>query len=197
MDQHYIFKGEATGIFTQKRQGCSGAPPRPVNLLFCQTREMRIWTFHPQYLDRQGLLALWREGLLAQAVLLGQTRGYLHHPQLARFRKQQDPVGAIATYLAAVHGEAVRRGYKFDASKINDHRSRFRIAETRGQLIYEWEHFKTKLSVRSTSVWAEVTNVKQPRPHPLFRIVSGQVRNWERRKAEPDGAAYGAKPRRR
>ncbi len=36
---------------------------------------MRIWTLHPQYLDRQGLVALWREGLLAQEVLRGQTRG--------------------------------------------------------------------------------------------------------------------------
>ena len=158
---------------------------------------MRIWTLHPQHLDRQGLLALWREGLLAQAVLLGKTRGYLHHPQLSRFRKQQDPVAAIATYLAAVYHEASRRGYEFDANKINERRSQSRITETSGQLLYEWRHLKTKLSMRGTSVSAEVTKVKEPRPHPLFRIVSGQVRNWERRKAEPEGTAYGAKPRRR
>ena len=158
---------------------------------------MRIWTLHPQYLDRQGLLALWREGLLAQAVLLGKTRGYLHHPQLARFRKQQDPVAAIATYLAAVHREAMRRGYQFDANKINKRRSQSRITETSGQLLYEWQHLKTKLSMRSTSVLSEAAKVKEPRPHPLFRIIPGQARNWERRKAEPKGAAYGAKPRRR
>jgi hypothetical protein len=160
----------------------------------CRAREMRIWTLHPQYLDRQGLLALWREGLLAQAVLLGKTKGYLHHPQLERFRKQQDPVAAIATYLSAVHHEAVRRGYEFDSNKINKRRSQSRITETRGQLLYEWQHFKTKVKMRSPSVLSEVAKVQAPRPHPLFRIVSGQVRNWERRKAE--GAAYGAKPRR-
>jgi hypothetical protein len=31
---------------------------------------MRLWSIHPKYLDRQGLLAVWREGLLAQSVLL-------------------------------------------------------------------------------------------------------------------------------
>lgn len=146
---------------------------------------MRIWTLHPQHLDRQGLLALWREGLLTQAVLLGKTRGYLHHPQLTRFRKQQDPIGAIATYLAAVHREAVRRGYKFNANKINKRRSQSHITETSGQLLYEWQHLKTKLSMRGTSVSSEVAKVKGPRPHPLFRIVPGQVRNWERREAAP------------
>ncbi|MGH9810894.1 MAG: pyrimidine dimer DNA glycosylase/endonuclease V, partial [Terriglobia bacterium] len=29
---------------------------------------MRIWTLHPKYLDPQGLVALWREALLARAV---------------------------------------------------------------------------------------------------------------------------------
>jgi hypothetical protein len=29
----------------------------------------RIWSLHPKYLDARGLVALWREGLLAQAVL--------------------------------------------------------------------------------------------------------------------------------
>ena len=113
---------------------------------------MRIWSLHPQYLDRQGLLALWREGLLAQAVLLGKTAGYIHHPQLVRFRKHRDPMAAIATYLAAVHDEAARRGYKFNAHKIGNRRTRARIIETRGQLSYEWQHLKKKLSVRSAAV---------------------------------------------
>ena len=156
---------------------------------------MRIWTLHPRQLDRQGLLALWREGLLAQAVLLGKTRGYLHHPQLARFREQRDPVAAIATYLAAVHREAVRRGYRFDESKISKRRSPSRITETSGQLLYEWRHLKKKLSLRSASVLSELAKVNEPRPHPIFRIVPGEVRDWERRKAEPEGATYGAKPR--
>ncbi len=146
---------------------------------------MRIWTLHPQYLDRQGLIALWREGLLAQAVLLGQTQGYRHHPQLARFQQQRGPVAAIAAYLAAVHRESVRRGYHFDATKINSRRIRSRIPETRGQLMYEWKNLKVKLGRRSPAALLEVATIQHPRPHPLFRIVSGPVRTWEKQKSEP------------
>lgn len=31
---------------------------------------MRLWSLSPKYLDTKGLLAVWREGLLAQSVLL-------------------------------------------------------------------------------------------------------------------------------
>ena len=145
---------------------------------------MRIWTLHPQYLDRQGLLALWREGLLAQAVLRGKTRGYRHHPQLVRFRSQRDALAAIATYLVTVHSEAVRRGYAFNAHKIDKRRTQARIAETSGQLLYEWQHLKTKLGKRTAAMLLEYAKISEPIPHPLFRIVSGPVRNWERRKVE-------------
>ena len=64
---------------------------------------MRIWSVHPRYLDRQGLLACWRESLLAQAVLADATKGYQHHPQLERFREQPDPLVAIGAYLAGLH----------------------------------------------------------------------------------------------
>jgi len=52
---------------------------------------MRLWTLHPKYLDAKGLVALWREALLAQKVLRGKTRGYRHHPQLFRFAKTNNP----------------------------------------------------------------------------------------------------------
>jgi Pyrimidine dimer DNA glycosylase (EC 3.2.2.17)/DNA-(apurinic or apyrimidinic site) lyase (EC 4.2.99.18) len=52
---------------------------------------MRLWSIHPKYLDVQGLLGLWREGLLAQKVLLGETKGYRNHPQLIRFKRTSDP----------------------------------------------------------------------------------------------------------
>ena len=61
---------------------------------------MRLWSLHPQYLDPKGLVSLWREGLLAQAVIAGQTRGYRHHPQLARFLQSSDPRGVIAGGIA-------------------------------------------------------------------------------------------------
>ena len=146
---------------------------------------MRIWTLHPQYLDRQGLIALWREALLAQAVLLGKTVGYRHHPQLIRFQRQKDPVAAISSYLWEVHREAGRRGYHFDGDKIEKPRGRCRIGETSGQLAYEWRHLKKKLSVRSPATLTELEAVIEPRPHPFFRIVAGEVREWEIRRGDP------------
>ncbi len=144
---------------------------------------MRIWTLHPRYLDRQGLLACWREALLAQAVLRGRTRGYRRHPQLQRFRACPDPLAAIAAYLAGVHAEAVRRGYRFDARKIGRRRARARMTETRGQLLYEWRRLKAKLDRRSPRVLAAWAGLRRPCPHPLFRIIPGPVRAWERGRA--------------
>ena len=110
---------------------------------------MRLWTIHPKYLDPQGLVALWREALLARAVLRGQTRGYRHHPQLERFRTHESPRYAINAYLAAIHSEAAARGYAFDKQKIGPLRPVHSISTTAGQISYEWQHLLRKLSMRS------------------------------------------------
>ena len=98
---------------------------------------MRLWTVHPRYLDARGLVALWREALLAQAVLRGRTIGYVHHPQLARFRSQASPLGAVGDYLRVIHAEAARRGYRFAAGKVSRARSAELITVTRGQLDHD------------------------------------------------------------
>src|SRR5262245_66557649 len=107
---------------------------------------MRLWSLHPRYLDAQGLVALWREALLARAVLRGKTRGYRHHPQLARFRAHVSPRLAISAYLAAIHAEAEARGYEFDRRKVGVVRSVPVIPVTRGQLDHEWAHLRKKLA---------------------------------------------------
>jgi hypothetical protein len=142
---------------------------------------MRLWTLHPRYLDSKGLVAAWREALLAQKVLAGATKGYRHHPQLIRFQSQPDPRAAIATFLAGLEAEARNRGYHFDASKISRRRFKGRIPETRGQLLYEWSHLKAKLRVRAPEVGRQFRAIKLPEPHPLFRIIPGGVRDWEKR----------------
>src|SRR6516225_6584548 len=105
---------------------------------------MRLWTLHPKYLDAKGLVALWREGLLARAVLKGATKGYRHHPQLERFRAHALPLAAINTYLRAVAVEAERRGYSFDRRKIGPGRPGITLCATQGQLTYEWQHLRRK-----------------------------------------------------
>ena len=145
---------------------------------------MRLWTIHPRYLDGPGLVALWREGLLAQQVLRGRTRGYRHHPQLLRFRSHPHSLGCIASYLSAVHGESLVRGYRFDASKIGRSRATVGLAETEGQLLHEWSHLMGKLRKRAPRLYRGLQKVGVPDPHPLFRIVPGGVRSWERARAE-------------
>lgn len=141
---------------------------------------MRLWTIHPQHLDARGLVALWREALLAQKVLQGGTRGYRQHPQLHRFLAMPRPAAALARYLAAVHEESVRRGYRFDATKIGPARFRGTIAETRGQLLHEWAHLRRKLAQRDPARFRSSQSITEPEPHPLFRIVPGEMREWEK-----------------
>jgi hypothetical protein len=141
---------------------------------------VRIWSIHPKYLDAAGLVALWREGLLAQAVLRGATRGYTRHPQLDRFREQSSPVGSIASYLRAVQEEATSRGYRFARERISRGRSDAQLVVTRGQIEYEWEHLLRKLRARAPEQYERVRLVDRPRAHPMFRIVRGGIAAWER-----------------
>ena len=141
---------------------------------------MRLWTVHPRYLDPKGLVAAWREALLAQKVLAGATRGYRHHPQLARFQARDNPVAVIATFLAGIAEEAGRRGYRFDTTRISRRRFRGQLPETDGQLLYEWGHLRAKLRARAPQLHRQFRNITMPEPHPLFRIISGEVREWER-----------------
>jgi len=158
---------------------------------------MRLWTLHPKYLDAQGLVALWREALLAREVLRGRTNGYRRHPQLMRFRSCASPRSAINRYLALVHREASYRGYTFDRSKLGRIGSPQRILVTEGQLQYEWHWLLNKLERRSPSVYCRHVDVSFPAAHPLFRVVSGPIADWEHAQqragpqpgAQPDGPA--------
>lgn len=141
---------------------------------------MRLWSLHPKYLDAQGLVALWREALLARAVLHGKTRGYTRHPQVMRFREHPHPLSAIDAYLAVIHDESTRRGYHFNRSRIGPVGDVAPIAVTSGQLAFEWEHLQRKLALRSPDVLQQWAHVVVPRCHPLFRRRAGPVESWER-----------------
>lgn len=144
---------------------------------------MRLWSIHPKYLDSIGLVALWRESLLARKVLTGQTKGYRHHPQLERFRETESPLNAVENYLMPVYGESRQRGFSFDPCKID-----FSVPEapllplSKGQLQYEWEHLMGKLMKRSPALYENQLSLSDIDAHPLFRVVEGEVSPWEIRK---------------
>lgn len=141
---------------------------------------MRLWTLHPRYLDSRGLVALWRESLLARAVLANKTRGYTNHPQLLRFRESASPLNSVGRYLESVFHEATRRGYRFDVSKLGPAEPGPQLAETSGQLEHEWAHLLAKLANRSPDEYLRLQSVENPEPHPLFKIVPGPVCAWEK-----------------
>ncbi len=141
---------------------------------------MRIWSLHPKYLDPKGLVALWRETLLAQKVLQGSTKGYINHPQLNRFKAISDPISAVGTYLLHVANHAHSIGYNFDHSKIISSSPIITLEVTEGQMQYEFEHLKRKLLLRDTKKYHLIENITSPEPHPIFTILPGPIADWEK-----------------
>lgn len=143
---------------------------------------MRLWSVHPQYLDSKGLVALWRETLLAKQVLEGKTKGYRNHPQLIRFRATDDPINSINYYLSGIYKEAVARKFNFDKSKIDWNFKVCKMSVTKGQMDYEKHHLSQKLARRDPERFLEFQKSDLIIPHPLFKIIPGVVEAWEKSK---------------
>lgn len=142
---------------------------------------MRLWSLSPKYLDCQGLLAVWREGLLAKNVLAGKTKGYKNHPQLDRFKKSGDALAYIDSYLFGIYQEAEARGYKFSVEKIKNLKIlNKKIKVSSGQIEYEFSHLLNKLKIRDPKRYKEIKNIKQPEIHSLFKIIKGDIESWEK-----------------
>lgn len=146
-------------------------------------RSVRLWSLHPQHLDAKGLVACWREALLAQKVLAGGTVGYRNHPQLVRFWEQQSPLVAIGAYLTGVHDQATDRGYRFNPELIqrpvSDWSTVAPITVSDGQVDYEWNHLGAKLAARSSADYRR-WQTESAEVHPVFRVVLGEVADWEK-----------------
>lgn len=140
---------------------------------------MRIWSVHPSYLDAKGLVALWRETLLAKNVLEGNTKGYKNHPQLIRFKSSPAPLDCINYYLEQVYLESLQRGYHFNERKFTTSQRPMRLDLTRGQMDYEVQHLLQKLKVRDVTKYEQLLNEQQVIPHPLFAIIKGGIAPWE------------------
>lgn len=140
---------------------------------------MRIWSLHPKYLDSKGLVALWRETLLAKHVLEGKTKGYKNHPQLTRFKAVKSPVEVINQYLSEIYIEASGRNFNFDKQKINLDFKKVKLNVTVGQLNYEVSHLRNKLQTRDIIKFEELNTITFFEPHPLFQLVDGAVEDWE------------------
>jgi hypothetical protein len=146
---------------------------------------LRLWSIHPKYLDTAGLVALWRETLLAKKVLQGETKGYRNHPQLVRFRNHPEPLKVIEDYLTEVWKESQRRGFDFDKRKIGRESNVNKMTVTRDQLEYEFNLLCHKTKKRKPDRCRELLSTKKIEPHPIFKVVAGEVENWEKVKIIP------------
>ena len=140
---------------------------------------MRIWSVHPKYLDAKGIVALWRETLLAKNVLEGNTKGYKNHPQLNRFKAEEKPLEAINQYLTEVWEEATRRGYNFDRTKIDFDFQKIKIDVTIGQLQYEFNHLLKKLEQRDPERYKQFEKLKMVDCAEIFDVKEGEIEKWE------------------
>jgi Pyrimidine dimer DNA glycosylase len=140
---------------------------------------MRLWSLHPKYLDAKGLVAVWRETLLAKHVLENKTKGYKNHPQLDRFKKTERPLDMINQYLSEIYKEASNRNYKFDRNKIDWKFKPGKITVTDGQLEYEIIHLLKKLKTRDPIKFKEVGSMKNHHTLKMFKVIQGGIESWE------------------
>ncbi|MGB9748418.1 MAG: pyrimidine dimer DNA glycosylase/endonuclease V [Candidatus Woesearchaeota archaeon] len=146
---------------------------------------LRLWSIHPKYLDKKGLVALWREALLAKKVLEGKTRGYKNHPQLIRFKSFKSPILAINSYLYFVYLESKKRGYNFNINKLKIRTTKYTklIPINSGQAIFEFNHLLKKLSNRDKFLYEKLRDLNKRRLalNPVFYKVKGNDKEfWER-----------------
>ncbi len=148
---------------------------------------MRIWSINPKYLDQKGLIACWRESLLAKNVLEGKTIGYKNHPQLIRFKKTKNSLLYINSYLYEIYNEAKNRNYNFSKDKIDfllikkftKNLDKNKIPLHDKQLKYEWEHIQKKLKIRDIKKYKENKKVETVEANPIFKIIQGEIESWE------------------
>lgn len=141
---------------------------------------MRLWSLDFKYLDVNGLVACWRESLLAKNVLEGNTSGYKNHPQLNRFKNTNDPITSINTYLFYLYEEAMNRNYKFNKSKIGKYDLNIKINVTDKQLAFEFKHLQTKLKKRNKNQYQKNLEIKKVEPNKIFVKVRGNIEDWEK-----------------
>jgi len=141
---------------------------------------MRIWSLHPRYLDTKGLVALWRETLLAKNVLEDKTKGYKNHPQLNRFKASKQPINAINYYLKSVFLEAEKRNYNFNRSKFSEIKDIDKINVTTEQLNFEKNHLLNKVKLRDEKKYNEIIDLVDFETHPLFNLIDGEIEPWEK-----------------
>jgi hypothetical protein len=143
---------------------------------------MRLWSFHPKYLNGKYLGDVWKCGI-TQAQPGLQGKGYKNHSGLQRFKgTDTPPLMLLAQYLHAIWWESLVRNYNYDSSKIIGPLpvKLVRLPVTRGQLEYEWQHYLKKIKANDPDWYAKSKDIILPQLHPMFYVIEGDIEDWER-----------------
>lgn len=147
---------------------------------------MRLWSLHPRYLDKVGVVACWSEGLGGLRALQGRQKMHRNHPQLERFKATGVSEYSLYIYLDTLW--RVQRSAQLDYSKLDPLvpgyvllRTLPTLPVTTGQIAYEQWLLYTKLRGRDERAAGRILcPTDEVVLHPMFYSVPGPVEAWER-----------------
>jgi len=134
---------------------------------------MRLWSLHPSLLDRIGLVALWREALRAQKVLVGATQKAIAITRSSNDFESGKPVRTIANYLWSIADEAEERGYHFDSMS---RKLRWRVERLPSRSPGDSLPGSSSSSNRNCAAGTQM----RVKANPTFKVVEGPIEPWER-----------------
>lgn len=140
---------------------------------------MSLWVVHPKYLDKQGLVSVWREGLRAQKILSGETACSSNQMLVRQFAADPQPMKAIGAYLSFIAAEGARRGYKFGHEKIKcPNFDETAVPLEPKDLVFEMKDLRRRLKARDKDKWRETVKVEKIEPHPGLRGSVMPMSKW-------------------
>lgn len=150
---------------------------------------MRLYSFHPKYLDNVGLSRQINEGVLGLKALSGQQKMWQNHPQLDRFKKMTGlhPQKTYQLYmLPVIHEWRIRKLAGISVMLPEPKPTPKLMNVTIEQIKYEWIHYINKLCSqknRDLELGKRLNLIPVPDPHPLFEIIDGEIEQWEKIKS--------------
>lgn len=146
---------------------------------------MRFWSFHPKLLDKIGLSRNINETIAGYKAFCKTGEGYPKnwekHRQLIRFQKLSRGDLAIKDYIQFLL--MIWHNKKLDEINVENFPMNLTLGYltvTDKQLRYEWQHYLGKIKKRSPNLYKKMMHITQPEPHPLFKVVKGEIEPWEK-----------------
>jgi hypothetical protein len=129
---------------------------------------VRLWHFHPKYLDVKGFCAQWFEAY----ILLGKLMEGKRHSQLKMIMESKSPITSLQKYMLALYKESKNRGYSFDINLIGPYQKvgTKRIPLEVNHYLRDWNMYKKRVEKRNPEFYKKIKDVNFPEPNPIFQV---------------------------